>query len=101
LFVFNHLRLFLILGAVAIRNARVVKCDWRFVVRETCAKRVRKLALFDRLEKNMACGFSGIRAFLIAAEPIRIAHRAPPRIIFAGIRRGGSETRPLRPVIRM
>jgi hypothetical protein len=24
----------------------------------------------------MACGFSGIRGFLIAVEPIKIAHRA-------------------------
>jgi len=69
--------------------------------RETCAKRARKHAIFDRLEKNMSCDFSRMRKFLIAVLSIRIAHRAPPRVVFAGIRRGGSKTRPLCAVIRV
>jgi len=43
------------------------------VERQACADCARKHAIFDRLEKNMACGFSGMRGFLIAVQPIKNA----------------------------
>jgi len=46
---------------VAIRNAWLARCSSCFVACKTFEKRGRKPALFDRLEKGMACCFSEIR----------------------------------------
>src|SRR5580704_3558861 len=81
-------------SSVAIRNAGAVSCDGWFASCKTPAKHARRHPIFDRLEKNKGCGFSGLRQSLIAVLSLRNCVFSESRFAARGLRRVRGVGRP-------